>query len=177
MVCGRRSRVIMTAAQAEALNANAPVQDVFPDAPRAEREVIISGTHPSCWAEMFGPAPADDQARRVSPSSRLVPPQGRGEGLRPSRSPAAGGDGAPQARSGRRPQAGDGNRVVFIRSWRSIMAATPCAQVLSRHILASLAALGRSGIPRSLALRAQPAAIAPLSGTKEKDDRGRRPTC
>ncbi|CEH05320.1 hypothetical protein [Propionibacterium freudenreichii] len=60
MVCGRRSRVIMTAAQAEALNANAPVQDVFPDAPRAEREVIISGTHPSCWAEMFGPAPADD---------------------------------------------------------------------------------------------------------------------
>ena len=24
------------------------------------REVIISGTHPSCWAEMFGPAPADD---------------------------------------------------------------------------------------------------------------------
>lgn len=41
MVCGRRSRVIMTAAQAEALNANAPVQDVFPDAPRAEREVIL----------------------------------------------------------------------------------------------------------------------------------------
>ncbi len=104
-------------------------------------------------------------------------PQGRREGLRPSRSPTAWGDGAPQARSGRRPQAGDGNRVFFIRSWRSIMAATPCAQVLSRHILASLAALGRSGIPRSLALRAQPAAIAPLSGTKEKDDRGRRPTC
>jgi hypothetical protein len=29
------------------------VQDVFPNLGKEEREVMISGTHPKCWDEMF----------------------------------------------------------------------------------------------------------------------------
>ena len=50
MVCGRRSRVITTAAQAEALNANAPVQDVFPR--RAARRA--RGHHQRHAPELLG---------------------------------------------------------------------------------------------------------------------------
>lgn len=30
------------------------VQDVFPELTNEQREVMISGTHPHCWKEMFG---------------------------------------------------------------------------------------------------------------------------
>lgn len=30
------------------------VQDIFPHIPKEEREMLISGTHPECWNEMFG---------------------------------------------------------------------------------------------------------------------------
>ena len=31
-----------------------PVQDVLPDVEPARRELLISGTHPDCWARAFG---------------------------------------------------------------------------------------------------------------------------
>ena len=30
------------------------VQNVFPNMTEGEREVLISGTHPACWNELFG---------------------------------------------------------------------------------------------------------------------------
>lgn len=36
------------------------VQDVFPELSKEDREMIISGTHPSCWDEMFQVYEDDD---------------------------------------------------------------------------------------------------------------------
>jgi hypothetical protein len=30
------------------------IQNVFPDMSAGDREVLISGTHPACWIELFG---------------------------------------------------------------------------------------------------------------------------
>lgn len=38
---------------------NGFIHDVFPHLTPEEREVMISGTHPDCWIEMFG-YPDDD---------------------------------------------------------------------------------------------------------------------
>ena len=31
------------------------IQDAYPDLPAPLREQMVSGTHPQCWEEMFGP--------------------------------------------------------------------------------------------------------------------------
>lgn len=54
MFCGRTSAVELTTDQAEAIAARTPIQEVLPDIESATRELLISGTHPSCWAEAFG---------------------------------------------------------------------------------------------------------------------------
>ena len=53
-VCGRVSLIELPAAIAAALSAGAPVQVLLPGMPRPEREQLISGTHPTCWAAAFG---------------------------------------------------------------------------------------------------------------------------
>lgn len=53
-VCGRVSLIELPAATAAALSAGAPAQALLPDMPRPEREQLISGTHPACWATAFG---------------------------------------------------------------------------------------------------------------------------
>jgi len=30
------------------------IQNVFPEMSRSKREILISGTHPKCWDEMWG---------------------------------------------------------------------------------------------------------------------------
>lgn len=55
MFCHETSTVEATEAEALAWLAGQPVQDVWPEMPRAEREQLISGTHPACWAGVFGP--------------------------------------------------------------------------------------------------------------------------
>jgi len=53
--CGGHSMVTMTESQFQKwLNKSAFVQEIFPDVPMDQREVMISGTHPECWIEMFG---------------------------------------------------------------------------------------------------------------------------
>lgn len=54
MFCGEASRVELTEAQAAALAARRPVQEVLPDLAAARRELLISGTHPECWERAFG---------------------------------------------------------------------------------------------------------------------------
>lgn len=53
-VCGRVSLIELHAATAAALSAGAPAQALLPEMPRPEREQLISGTHPACWAAAFG---------------------------------------------------------------------------------------------------------------------------
>jgi hypothetical protein len=36
------------------------IQRAFPDMPAADREVLISGTHPACWDKLF-PGEDDDE--------------------------------------------------------------------------------------------------------------------
>ena len=38
------------------------MQDAMPDMPKEYREMFISGTCPSCWADMFGSFDDDDEA-------------------------------------------------------------------------------------------------------------------
>jgi len=53
-VCGYATSYAATGTQAAAYRAGTPVQLVFPGMPREAREVLISGIHPACWAEVFG---------------------------------------------------------------------------------------------------------------------------
>lgn len=53
-VCGRVSLIDLPAATAAALSAGTPAQALLPAMPRPEREQLISGTHPACWAATFG---------------------------------------------------------------------------------------------------------------------------
>lgn len=57
MHCGKDSEITITLTQyvSWVIN-NAHIQDVFPEMSNEDREVLISGTHPNCWKEMF----ADD---------------------------------------------------------------------------------------------------------------------
>ncbi|HRL80920.1 MAG TPA: hypothetical protein PLK46_11390 [Propioniciclava sp.] len=54
MFCHQVSAVDVTPEQAAQIEARSPIQLVLPDAEPAARELLISGTHPSCWAEAFG---------------------------------------------------------------------------------------------------------------------------
>lgn len=51
--CGCEGEVTVTQSQLAAYNSGALAQVAFPDLDKAEREQIISGTHPKCWQEMF----------------------------------------------------------------------------------------------------------------------------
>lgn len=35
------------------------IQDALPELSADEREQMLTGTHPACWAEMMGPEPED----------------------------------------------------------------------------------------------------------------------
>ena len=45
----------------EAWRGGAFVQDAFPELPKQYREMLISGTCPSCWDAMFGSFDDDDE--------------------------------------------------------------------------------------------------------------------
>ena len=54
IVCRQVSYIELPAHIAAALSAGVPVQDLLPVMARPEREQLISGTHPACWAARFG---------------------------------------------------------------------------------------------------------------------------
>lgn len=54
LVCGERAVVELPKAQKEYWYQNeCHVQEAFPDMPKDQREMLISGTHPVCWDEVF----------------------------------------------------------------------------------------------------------------------------
>lgn len=54
MACGNTSVLELTADETDRLNAGAMVQNALPDRDADFRELLISGTHSSCWDAMFG---------------------------------------------------------------------------------------------------------------------------
>lgn len=54
MLCGNASAVELTVQEAEALASGAYIQDALSSRDAGFRELVISGTHPACWDEMFG---------------------------------------------------------------------------------------------------------------------------
>lgn len=52
--CGEETEFFLTFEEYEKLFLNGEyIQDVFPLMDKTEREMMISGTHPRCWEEMF----------------------------------------------------------------------------------------------------------------------------
>jgi hypothetical protein len=56
MFCQETSTVELTRAEHRMLTEGVPVQDAMRDRTAAERELIRTGIHPTCWAAAFGPA-------------------------------------------------------------------------------------------------------------------------
>lgn len=55
VVCQTSSRMFVSPAEFEHVwNRDKPVAEVFPNVSLDEIEVLISGTHPECWDELFG---------------------------------------------------------------------------------------------------------------------------
>lgn len=56
-LCGNGGALELTEVEADAIQARWPMQDAMPQRSAAEREQMISGTHPQCWESTFGPNP------------------------------------------------------------------------------------------------------------------------
>jgi hypothetical protein len=54
-VCRKRSEVEMDIADLLDWTGGKMIQDVFPEMSKEDREVLISGTHPKCFNELFPP--------------------------------------------------------------------------------------------------------------------------
>lgn len=52
-VCGRQAVVDMPLAAAKAWQAGVHIQRAWPEADAGTRELLISGTHPACWDELW----------------------------------------------------------------------------------------------------------------------------
>lgn len=60
--CAYESVIYMTEIQYEKwYNQDSYVQDIFPHVSKEEREILISGTHPICWNEMFVDIEEEDE--------------------------------------------------------------------------------------------------------------------
>ena len=55
MQCGNSSELTVPAEGLAEWTAGAFVQHAFPTLSADEREMLISGTHPTCWDQMFPP--------------------------------------------------------------------------------------------------------------------------
>ncbi len=55
--CGKTGEVEVTEAEYEAyasMSHGQHIQDILPNLSADTREMLITGTHPKCWADMFG---------------------------------------------------------------------------------------------------------------------------
>lgn len=56
-LCSKGGALELTQVEASAVQARQPMQEAMSERSAAEREQMISGTHPQCWEDMFGPNP------------------------------------------------------------------------------------------------------------------------
>lgn len=59
--CGNTGTIELTEAEAVALKVTRFVQDALPMRTADEREQVMTGTHPACWAEMFPNEDEEDE--------------------------------------------------------------------------------------------------------------------
>lgn len=52
-VCRKTSDVELDAEKTRLWQSGAHIQDVWPHLTATDRELLISGTHPKCWDELF----------------------------------------------------------------------------------------------------------------------------
>ena len=52
--CGYKGEIEVPNAGLFKRNSGALIQEAFPDLSKELREQLMTGTHPECWAEMFG---------------------------------------------------------------------------------------------------------------------------
>lgn len=52
--CNKTSTVELTDDEARALNSDVAIQRALPDWSADDRELLITGTHPKCWDDLFG---------------------------------------------------------------------------------------------------------------------------
>lgn len=60
--CRKSAELVLPTPQVEAWKAGARVQDAFPNLDVDTRELLITGTHPACWDEMFGDEDDEEEA-------------------------------------------------------------------------------------------------------------------
>ncbi len=62
VTCEKPKQLTVTTEQARELASSARrnIQFVLPDMPRAQRELLITGTCGACWNELFPPLPSDE---------------------------------------------------------------------------------------------------------------------
>lgn len=53
ILCGKSSQVTMNEKEVEAYKSGAPIAQAFKHWPAEMRELLMTGTHPQCWDEMF----------------------------------------------------------------------------------------------------------------------------
>jgi hypothetical protein len=53
IVCGEAARIVVTDDEAERIRTARFIQEALPAWAPAERELLISGTHPACWDSLF----------------------------------------------------------------------------------------------------------------------------
>lgn len=54
-VCSERSEVEVNQTGWDKWQSGLYIQDAFPEMSADEREMLLTGTHPECWAKMFPP--------------------------------------------------------------------------------------------------------------------------
>lgn len=53
MVCGEQSLLFVEEHQYNSWKSGTLIQNAFPNLTPDERELLMTGTHPKCWEEMF----------------------------------------------------------------------------------------------------------------------------
>lgn len=52
-ICGKQDRILLEKDKFDRWQNGEMIQKVWPDMRADKREVLISGTHPKCWDELF----------------------------------------------------------------------------------------------------------------------------
>ena len=53
-LCNHHATVVVDAVGYELWRQGTLIQNALPDTSPQEREILLTGTHPACWDEMFG---------------------------------------------------------------------------------------------------------------------------
>jgi hypothetical protein len=52
ILCGKSTTMELDSEDIYKWRGGSLIQDIWPDMPKEQREVIMSGTHPECWSEI-----------------------------------------------------------------------------------------------------------------------------